>query len=616
MLQRQDQNQRIWNLFEEPESSDPDRKWRSRSVRAGARNSVISIAAHLVSAMMYPNFTAQNDQDEDDRDAASVMRDMILWNIENSDYDISMLFGVIAAAVNPCGYMSVEYAESFQKVRADFEGKDIGVKDVLDHVVSGLQVAPMPLEEVLISNIYQYEHQKQPSRSRDRWISYEEAEARYGEHKYWRNVRKGQHTVFDAETQQFYDIDDTDKSEGLVQEIIVSYRSEDLEIPYVSGIYMGHDKPAKNPIRHRRLCYDRDGGTVSVPVYPETKFGYEPIDEKRFYYYKSVIDKQLPDHKRLEKMARLAEDATVLEVLKPALVSGKARINQSVIFPASVTSVPENSKVDFLSIGAAVGQLWQHIQDAEQQMSKSSQDDIRQGSAPQGDRTAYELSRIERNAIVKEFAIYGRMIGRAVEDIGGLMADCIIHHQTTLDAEEVIEGMPRLKDRRFLLRNQSKDGRKVTKEMIFTDEYMGRSMLPEELEEESWKVYDEQEERGGNVEIFKVNPHAFARLEYLATCEADSMMPKSMAFEEDRKLRAYQFLIADQFADPEAVARDFLFDPLTEGKADKYMRKASDLGIGMPMQQNQPGAGPQGAPQAAGASPQPVPAMPETSVLQ
>ena len=45
---------------------------------------------------------------------------------------MSMLFGVIAACVNPCMYMSIEYAEAMAKVRADFEGNDIGVKDVVD----------------------------------------------------------------------------------------------------------------------------------------------------------------------------------------------------------------------------------------------------------------------------------------------------------------------------------------------------------------------------------------------------------------------------------------------------------------------------------------------------
>src|SRR5262249_48066441 len=149
VLQRQDMDQKIFNLYEEPEPTDQDLKWRSRSVRAGSRNNVISIAAHLISAMMYPNFGAQNEYDNEDQDAAQVMRDMILWNIQNSDYEMSMLFGVVAACVNPCMYISVEYAEAMQQVRADYEGNDISLKDVIDTVISGMNIDPIPLEEML-----------------------------------------------------------------------------------------------------------------------------------------------------------------------------------------------------------------------------------------------------------------------------------------------------------------------------------------------------------------------------------------------------------------------------------------------------------------------------------
>jgi hypothetical protein len=609
VLQRQDMGQQIFNLYEEPEPSDPDKKWRSRSVRAGARNNVISVAAHLISAMMYPNFTAQNDTQDEDQDAGHVMRDMILFNIENSDYEMSMLFGVIAACVNPCMYMSVDYAEAMQKLRGEYESKDKGMKEVVDEVLSGMSVEPERMQDYLISNIYQYHHQKQPCRIKRLYISKDEFDAKFSDHKNHRYVSAGVQALYSETDKCFYDVDETAKNENLVEWVNIQYRRHDFEVSYVNGVYFGDKDVEKNPMKHRRLTYDRaTKEPVSVPFYPEAKTGYEPIDEKKFYYYRTAIDKLLPDHKRLQKMARLAEDATVLAVLKPVLQSGRAKINQSVVFPAGVTSLPEGSKVDFLDIGANISALYENMREAEKEMGASVTDKIRQGAVSEKTQTAYELSRIEANAIIKEFAIFGRMIGRMVEDIGALMADCIIHHQTTLDYEEVTGGMFRLKEHKFLLNNQSKDGRKVTKKLVFTDEYMGANLTPDQMLEESWKVYEEQEEQGGNVEIFKINPYIFSRLRYFAKCDVDTMMPKSMAFEEDRKLRAYQLMIVDPFGDKEAIARDFLYDPLTDGKADKYMRKSVDLGLMPGMDPMNPTA-PQGSQKQNISTP--VPAIPE-----
>lgn len=596
VLQVQDRNQKIFNLYQDPEPSDPDLKWRSREVRVGARNDVISLAAHLITAMMYPNFTAQNEYDEEDREAAQIMRDMILWNIENSDYEMSMLFGVIAPCVNPCAYIGVEYIKAMQMLRADHEGKEISTKEVIDNVLSGLNVDPTPMEEILIGNVYQYYHQRQPFRIRRRFISKDIFDALYSEHDNHKYVQVGVQSIFDESDGTFYDVDETQKSDDLVEEVVIMNRRQDLEIHYVNGIYFGDKDVENNPIKHR----DNEGR----PKYPEAKYGYEPIDEKRFYYYRSTIDKLLPQHRRLQKMARLAEDATVLTVLKPVLQSGKAKVTQQVVYPAGVTSLPEGSKIDFLDIGANLNAIYQNMQEAEKEMAKSSQDDVRQGASASQDRTAYELSRIEQNAIIKEFAIFGRMIGAMVEDVGDLMKDCIIHHQTVLDAEEIVGGMYRLKLKQFLLRNQAKEGKRITKKIQFTDEYMGRAMDEDELLQESWKMYHQQKKEGDNVEIYKVNPALFARLKYSATVDVDTMMPKSMAFQEDRKLRAHQLLSTSPFADREAIDRDFLFDPLTEGQADKYMVKAMELGI---MPGMQPGA--PGAPTLGGGNPQPVPAL-------
>lgn len=562
-------DQKTWNVFEDAPSQDPDESWRYNGRKSNSRNKVISTAAHIVSSLMIPGVFAQDEFDNEDKFAALAMRDMLLWNIDHSEYEMANLFGTIAACVNPVAYISVQTALAFQNIRKQYEDGNVSIEEVIDEVFSGLQVDPIPWDEIYIPNYYQYSHQKQQYRIRRRLIGYDEAYSRYGKNPNFTLVDPGKNTVFSSRDRKFYDVQDPQRKH-LCEELVYASRIDDLEIPYVSGIYMGHENVERNRMKHRN--------NTDRPLYPEAKFGYEPIDEKRFYYYKSLVFKLWPDQRKIDRMNRIAVDGATILAIPPVATSGPGSVDASIIYPGGSFSFPKETTINPIKTGMDLSAVHKEIAESERAMAESSQDSIRQGQASDVKRTAFEISRIEQNAIIKEFAIFGRMVANMVEQLGGFMVNDIIRHQTVLEMKEVTPGIFRMEDKQFLLQGQTEEGRQVSKKLIFTDEFMGQFLTETERKTISYQMFEE-EEKNGATKIAKINPHKFARLKYTLNIEPDSAVPQTLAFREERSLRNYSLMMKDPFSDKEAVARDFLYDPLTNGNSDKYMVKAAELGI-------------------------------------
>jgi hypothetical protein len=117
LISEVNQNQKAFNSYVPPKSDDPDEEWRAQTVRPITRNKLISIAAHVTATIIYPNIFAQNDSDEEDKDAAMVMRDLVEFNINNSNYSRSFIQAVISALVDPAVIMQSDYAHVMRKVR-------------------------------------------------------------------------------------------------------------------------------------------------------------------------------------------------------------------------------------------------------------------------------------------------------------------------------------------------------------------------------------------------------------------------------------------------------------------------------------------------------------------
>ncbi|KKK72800.1 hypothetical protein LCGC14_2900260, partial [marine sediment metagenome] len=276
LIDRMNQDQATWLSWNPDQSLNPESDWRFTGIRPMTRNRVISTAAHLTSQLVIPMIHAQNDQDEEDKEAAYVMRDLLEYNIQHSNYEPAFLYGVISALVNPITYFKVSYSYATQEVW-DKNKK----KTVEDDELSGFQFFLIPADEILIGNAYEHDIQKQPFIIHKRYISYDTAKGLYGHHANWDFITPGVNAIYNDDDGLMYDVDDDNKI--LVEEATYYSRRNDTEVPFVNGVYMGNENTEKNPMTHRT--------NRGKPKYPLASFGAEPVDGMRFFAYKSLVSK-------------------------------------------------------------------------------------------------------------------------------------------------------------------------------------------------------------------------------------------------------------------------------------------------------------------------------------
>ena len=568
LASRQNADQKAFNSYSPPKSNDPDENWKFRGVRPITRNKIISIAAHITANILIPNVFAQNNADEEDRIAGSVMRSLIEYNIKNSDYDISFLGGVISALTNPAVIVNLEFAEVMQNIKSLNEQGKITVKEVIDEFFSGLQTHIVPCEELLINNIYEYEMQKQKCVIRRRYKGYDEMEGKYGDKTNFAYVRPGIRVFYSEEAGLFYENKD-EAHPTLCEEVVYYNRREDMEVPFVNGIYMGDEDTNNNLMKHRRIILDESNEVLLIPVYPFAKSGYELIDEKRFFYYKSVAFKLSQEQMQINTLYRMVMDGTFMQVMPPLAGFGTGAIDGSIMYPGAFSSFTSDSKIQKLDNGARLDIGLNTLEKLEDSMSESSQSETQGGVLPEKEQKASTVARAERNSQV-QLGLFGKMAGRLVVEIGYLMCDIILNHQTVGELDELLGDEMKMKYKTFLLPDQIKNGKKLTKKLVFTDEFMGTEMTDEDKLKESFKV---KKEGGEDAEIFKINPYLFGKLRFAFSIEADQVLPKSEEFEREWKLAAFDRGINSPHIDQEKWTQEHLVEVFHKGDSERFMQK-------------------------------------------
>lgn len=561
-----ERDKKAFNSYEEPVSEDPDAAWRWKGVRPTTRNKTILIAGNFIAAMLYPNVFAQNKEDEEDKEAANLMKDLIIWNIENSNYKTSYLFGVVAALMNPAAYWEVEFAEIINKVKEKIGGR-IQMRKAIDELLSGFQLHTVPLDELLIDNAYEYEIQNQRFLGRRRFLSFEEAKSRFGEHANWKYVRPGYRTIFDIPSQAFFDVHE-ELNPALTEWFVYYNRLADMEISFVNGIYFGSEDIEANFMRHRRAGRGIDGKPLLFPVYPYAKFGYSPIDEQRFFFYKSFVNENGPQQRLVNKMWQMVMDGTFLEVLPPLGIVSSQTVRSNILYPGAMNTFRDkDTTITPLRVGTNLTAGYNAMSLAEvdmQQTGKTAQLPARPGT------TATEIAAQTQQAR-EQMGLFWQMIATAVKSIGALMIDVILQHQTVGDIEEITAGTLKLRYKRFLLPKQKEGGKNVTKVIDLTNERFEGTL------EESFGIMEREGGLDTEKRIYKVNPALFRRMKFLVTIDADQLAPKNEIFEKAMRLEAYDRLIQNPFVDHEAVTRDYLVEPFAKSETEKYMKK--EIGI-------------------------------------
>jgi len=553
LIQEVDTFQRAFNSYVPPKSDDPDEAWRAQTVRPITRNKLISIASHVTATMLYPGVFAQNEKDQEDKDAALVMGDLVEYVIDNSEYSKAFLQAVITMLVDPACIFSTSYVKSMRTIKKIKEDGTWVKKEIIDEVLSGFIFAVVPTKELLIANFYENNIQKQRFLIRNKFVDYYEAEGVYGKKENWKYVQPGVRTVFEQSSQTFYDVKDEDMRSFLVNEVTYYNRCQDLELVFVNGILMTDpDQP----------------NTRDDKMYPFAKSGYEPIGNGSCFYNKSAANKLGSDQDVVDTLYNMILDGTYLQLMPPMALYGSEEVDSSVNIPGMITSFKDpNTKLENIAPRSDLRAGLETIGMVERSIAESSLDNLQNGNAQGGDRTAREVLLLEKNANIA-LGLFGKQVRVLVEDIGNLILPDILQHMTVAQVGEITDD---LKYRNFFIQDKMVGGQKVTKNVQFNH--------PTEFEDankdamaNSFNILSEEGGLSAKSKIYKINAEEFRKIKYKCRVSADEIVKPSKALDKALNLEAYDRLIQNPVVDQEAITRSFLLDIYKPGESDMFIK--------------------------------------------
>ncbi len=530
----------------------PQSAWRSRALRPIVRNKIISIAAHATARLIFPKVFAYNNESDEQRDAAAVMEDLMEWSGEISNYPFVALMRVITALSSPASIGYTEYGEVYRnvKVERDAQGKWIE-KKILDEAYPCFSDQVVPVDQLYIENFYEPDIQKQGWLIWRKVYSYTIAQGKYGDRDNFKYVRPGVQTIYDDANRTFYYVYDPHMQTEDVEEITYWNRNLDLKIIKVNNVFM-------TPCDNANPRADK--------LYPFDKFGYEPINN-RCFYYKSLAFKLQHDADIVNTLYQMVIDGTYLAIFKPMVNVGGEIIASDVIVPGAVTTLSSpDADLRPINVGSDLKAGLETLSAVEGSINDSSQEPISQGNQPGPDTTAYQISQIENNANTV-LGLFLQMIAKHVRDFGKLRMGDIIQYLTIGEVADITGDAP-LAYKSFFIKGALKGNSKNKK--IYFDGQLPDEMTNEDYLQSSYDLL--QEENTKEIEIYRVNPGLFRELKYMATVSPDVLNPRSEQLERAYNLETYDRMVQNPVINQEEALKLLLStNPDTRKKMDKYI---------------------------------------------
>lgn len=565
VIDDQDRGRRTFNAFVDESVEDPSTAWQWRGTRSKARNQAIAMHAQLTSGYIIPMFMAQNDDDEEDVDFSEMMRDAVEWMVNNSSYKESFIQAAMGMLVNPVTFLGAEYCEVFQKIKERKEDGTIIEKEVLDEILSGFQAPVYGADEILISNAYEQNIQKQRFIIKKRYIEFQEAQAKYGTHANWVFVQPGVKAIYSEDSGAFYDVKDDDHPH-LVEEVIYMNRRDDSEIPLVNGVYMGDEDVNANPIKHR--------DNRNAPKYNVIPFGYQRINE-HFFYYKSLMAAQYWDNQLLDAQYQIGMNRAFLDANMPIAISGTDKVDTDVIFPSAVVAFEDpNTKATPLLPQANLAGIFSAMDRVENSMNESSISAVTAGQLPQASQKATSVAIAQRNAETMLKGV-GRNLAIAVVQYGDLMKDIVISHVVVPQIDELSGPTERLKYRTLILNSKVIDGKEMSKVIRFEDTFLGTQYTERDKMMMRMKLLEEVGYPKNKKHIYLVNPALFSRFRYLTRVEPERMFPENEEFKQAVMSQIYAQFANNPYVELESLTRKTLY-PFFRSETEELMKEPEE----------------------------------------
>lgn len=583
VIEDTNRGQKMFNTFVEEGIENPADAWKWRGTRSMARNKAISMHANLTASYIIPMFMAQNENDETDQDFSELMRDLAEWMINNSEYKQSFLSLVFGMLTNPVTYFSAEYTEVYQKIKEKKEDGSLSTKEILDEVLSGFQAPVYGPSEILITNAYERNIQKQRVRFKRRYIEYTEAQAEYGDHPNWEYVTPGIKTIYNDEDGLFYNVKDENHRTYLVEKVEVAYRRDDTEVCFINGIYFGDvDNVDANPMRHR--------DNRNAPKYNEIPFGYSRIGE-HFFYYKSMMNTLGWDNMLIDAMYEITMNREILDLLPPVAVFGDDKVDSDLIFPSAVIPFSDkDAKMTPILPPRNPQSGYNALRAIEDSVSDASTSATTDGQLPAANQKAYSVSVANANA-QKTITAVGKALGESICQYGQLMADIAIQHLTVPQVDDILAGDVRLKYRTFTLHNKNIGGKQVDKQINFDPSFVGADdMTDDEKRSYNLKLLEKSNYPDHKKVLYVYNPELFARMRYLTRIEPQDLFPKNEEFMQAMLTNLYAELKDDPLIEREALLRKLLHSYFRGEADDLIMKKPTNVQpiSGNPAMSNKP----------------------------
>ena len=521
IIEDENRGQLMFNAFVDTSVEDVSEAWKWRGTRSKARNKGIAFHAQLTLNYLLPLYTAQNQNDEIDLAFSEVMRDLVEWMASppNSDYQSSFLQVVFGMETNPVTYLGAEFFEIYQTIKEKTE-KGYESKEILDEVLSGFKAPILSSSQVLITNAFERNIQKQRRIIKRRFVEKQELEAKWGSHPHWGFVQEGIKSIYSEEDGLFYDIKDDDHPSLVAEEIALS-RRDDSEVAFINGVYFGNENIENNPIRHR----DNRG----APKYNVVPFGYSRIGE-HFFYFKSMMSSVGWDNSLYDAMTEVVMNNAFIEQNPPVFVTGTDQIDSAMHFPAAVVAT-ENKDARAVPIfppkNFAAG--FNALRETEQSIDEGTINPTMTGQLPDKEQKAYSVAQAQSNA-KKLLGSVAKSLGQSMIQYGDLMKDIVLNHITIPEVDELTSKALKLKYKTFLLENKTVGGRRVNKKIKFDETLIGKKMTKEQIKERNLKLLSEVGWPDNKEHLYFINPELFAKFKYLTRIDIDEMFTKNAEF--------------------------------------------------------------------------------------
>lgn len=572
-IDRMSVDQMMWNTYQPNDGDAPaedwQNGWRSRAIRPVARNKVISMAAHMTAQTIFPKIFARNEQDEEQNEAAMVMSDLMEYAGDDMDYQRLSLYAILGALINPVSVVHLEYTENYREVKrpdADDPTDTSKYKKeaMLDEDLSGFQATVLPPDEFFYEDFYQNDIQKQGFVIWRRVMPYSLAYAKYAnKYENFQYVKPGVQTIYVDANTAFYELYDSNMTQNDVEEVLYWNKQKDLFQVVVNGVLLT-DVENCNPRQDKK--------------YPFVSFYFEPFDEGRAICGKSLVFKVSRDDRIINELYPMVIDGTYLNIFKPMTVTGGESIGSDVIIPGAVTTLQDpNSELKPIMAATDIGSGLNALNIVQESVNESSQEPISTPQGHFGNMTATQSAILEKNnQVLVGFSM--TLYGHFVKKFGELLIGDILQHLTVAQAN-AIEGKSGLLYKSFLLPDKMSGDKMKTHKISFDMSLPDGPMTPDDIEDKSFDILEEEGGEDSTLQIYKVNPERFRMLKYSTKISPDILNPVSEETDRLLSLEEYDRAIKNPLVDQEAVTRDFLLGAYPKSKRDpsKYMKSQQEM---------------------------------------